>query len=411
MNLEEWNRYRRLFIFISAFLVFNIFYHYFVLGYVFNLSWPYNSFLFDGNDRFNDWFNPVAAVSTGEPYHRYRAAPSYFPFAYLIMLPATLVSKQASLAYYFFLCFISFSIFLKYFVKYKFQSYKLNNIVMIIFLVLFSYPVIFSLDRGNLDFLAAFLVGVFLLKVHYDKPDFTAIICISIATSLKGFPGAFALILLFNRQNREFLYVSLTCIIFFLAGLAVFDGGIFYTLDGFFSGQKVFNKLYTLGPHSMHYASDPFTVLKFINKAAGYLFNYQASIKNQYLVDVRNIFYAYMIFSTFCFGYVIVRLYKKDMDFEYIVLILAILSCLFPNVCNDYRLTMLIPAIVIFIGKKQWSYREDLIFTCLSLLLVSKHIFFIGGASFNIVINATIFLALVYLCVCKQSIFRTSKFI
>lgn len=389
MSAEEYSRYKRLFVFVFLFLLFNLFYHYFLIGYLLGGTWPDGSFLFRGSDRFNDWFNSVEHMSSGQPYYLWRGA--YFPFAYLMMLPASLASKQASLAYYFFLNFLAFFIFIKYILKYKFNSDKLKEACLLIFSFLLSYPVIFSLDRGNLDFLAACLVGIFLIKVRYDKVDFIAIICISIAASFKGFPGAFALILLFNRQYREFACFFLVSILLFLAGLAVLKGGIVFNANELLEGQAAFGRLFTLGTQSMRYASDPFTALKWANIVAGHLFT-----RYEYLIEVEKIYYFYTFFSMALLGYAIVQLFKRNIEFEYMVLLLAIISCLFPNVCNDYRLTMLIPALVLFIGKKKWSYRDNVIFTCISFLLVAKHVIFIEGVSVNLFVNASIFIFIVY---------------
>ena len=45
------------------------------------MSWPWTSFLFMPQDRFNDWHNSVAQAASGDPYffHGTPALAAYFP--------------------------------------------------------------------------------------------------------------------------------------------------------------------------------------------------------------------------------------------------------------------------------------------------------------------------------------------
>jgi hypothetical protein len=64
-----------------------------------NRGFPWNTYLFDPSDRFNDWHNPVRDARSMDPYYKYRTA-NYFPFAYMAFLSAAHLSWLASTLLY-----------------------------------------------------------------------------------------------------------------------------------------------------------------------------------------------------------------------------------------------------------------------------------------------------------------------
>jgi len=381
----------------------SFFYHYIFLGFFFELPWPHNSFLYNPNDRFNDWLNPVKAVSTGEPYHQFLAVPSYFPFAYLLMAPIANFSEHIQLIYYFSIVLIPFALFLKRFLEISHLSN--NDKIKIVIALIFCYPVLFALDRGNLDLLSASLIGLFILDLRNNKSSNLTIFYLAIAASLKGFPAIFGFILIYQGKWSQAFLSAIIFIILFVTGIFYFEGGWFYTLKGFFDGQRLYKEIYLLGHASAHYASDPFTVIKLLNYGA-VLFKGEVIEINNYLLNPRLLIRLYTILTCLFLLYTIYISLIRSKPFEITVLIVALTSCLFPNVCNDYRLTMLLPPLCIFLAKNDYNNFNKIIVFILGLLFIPKHVFFIYQSSLNIIFNSCLFLILLLLILRPKLIFN-----
>lgn len=75
--------------------------------------------------------------------------------------------------------------------------------------VLFSSPMIYTVERGN--FVLHSMICVFIFLLYYDSPDKwkreLALICLAIATALKVTPALLGILLLYDKKWKEVLHI------------------------------------------------------------------------------------------------------------------------------------------------------------------------------------------------------------
>ena len=83
-----------------------------------------------------------------------------------------------------------------------------QRITYLFILLVFSYPVVFVLERGNLEMLV-FVVMAGFLYAYYAKNSAWCVVLLAIAISLKIFPAVFLVLLIADRRYRWTLYTVL----------------------------------------------------------------------------------------------------------------------------------------------------------------------------------------------------------
>lgn len=209
----------------------------FCLFYSVFLEWgyPYSTFLFRPNDRFQDFFGVLRLTADRNPYqirnvvgvlgHYPLEASNYLPFTHLLLYPFTLINKYSSLAIYTLLIFGSSVFLTAKALAAGLSSGKSERYLNIIVFTLMSYPLLFILDRGNIEgivfvFLAC---AAWLYLTGYGK---WAAACIGTAASIKGFPILFLLLFIKERRWKELMIgvavpasLSLVALLFLKAGV------------------------------------------------------------------------------------------------------------------------------------------------------------------------------------------------
>lgn len=158
------------------------------------LPYPYNSFLITPDDRFGDFFKVIDGFQIADTWEGVNATFIYYenvlPFA------ATLYFVFANLILFIgnkyvvsiFLCLITFGcIYL--------IARKKGNDRATVFFTLVSYPMLFTLDRGNI----AILVFLLLLFALTTEKVMLSTLALALAASIKLTPVIFMFPILLNR--------------------------------------------------------------------------------------------------------------------------------------------------------------------------------------------------------------------
>ena len=179
-------------------------------------KYPWTTFLFIPEDRFNDWHNSVAAAATFNPYYAAtKAVSAYFPVAYQVFLVGGDLSPAASTAVYLAIsvCLLAASIIVAW--RYlqpeaaRAVQLRLRDLWLLLLACLLSYPVLFALDRGNIDLWIASLCLIYVatLRTQHEPLGFAAL---ALAISLKAYPLAFFIA---TRPTRtRYLWLALVVI-------------------------------------------------------------------------------------------------------------------------------------------------------------------------------------------------------
>jgi len=210
----------------------------FCVFYAVFLGWdyPYSTFLFRPNDRFQDFFGILRMTADRNPYqfktvigvlgHYPVEASNYFPFTHLLLYPFTLINEYTSLLIYS-LFVIGFAVF----ASDKALGGGLSNTVdqrclnALVF-TLMSYPILITLDRGNIEG----IIFVFLACaawLYLSGRGKWAAACIGLAASIKGFPILFLVLFVRDRRWKELMIGVVVPICLTLLALLFLEGGVF----------------------------------------------------------------------------------------------------------------------------------------------------------------------------------------
>ena len=135
---------------------------------IFNLQYPFNTFLFNPNDRFRDFLNMIETCKNLNPYAAENIVTSvYFPFAnslFYFFSWATLNNNDMALL----LFMLLFSALFYALIKSTFKT-SFSKSLSIFCCLLLSYPILFSLDRLNIELYLFLFLGFFLYYYSKEK--------------------------------------------------------------------------------------------------------------------------------------------------------------------------------------------------------------------------------------------------
>ena len=340
-------------------------FHY-LAGSIWRAPWPWNSYFFTPDDRFRDLINSVNKTIHLDPYHEQSAGvAAYFPFTYAVLALLRNVSLNIYVPGFVLLSLVAacgYSIMLA-------RRYGGDNVVLrrLLFMLLFvivicSYPFQFAVDRGNFDIIVAFLcfACVFLLDKNKFLP---AVLFLSIAIALKGYPAIF---LLFFVERRKYLYALLAAglsIVLTGGSCLILSRGFYWNWSGFLHGLSEFHRLYVVETWSMHYSSDLYNALRILSKIKPGLASAIAfMLKNYGLIS--------FIVAMVCILYFLFA--ESSRRLRVVAFSGALLF--YPNIINDYKLIfLLLPLVFLVFDDGKWTWREILCVSCVLGLLVPKH--------------------------------------
>ena len=368
-------------------LLFSVIYHYYLAHQGKNI-YPFNTFLFKPIDRYKDFYNIYTASAELNPYSYYFS--NYFPFAFFVMHLFTLITAQNS-----FILFIgSFMAFLIY---HFYRNVLLDKIpqraIATIILSCMTYPVIFVIDRGNIE--VWLLMSLVLFIYFYSKgKDIISIIFLSMAIAFKAYPILFCLIFLIDRKFLLIVYTGLITAFMTLFSAGMLEGGVADSFSGlatiFANGKSV---LYG-GTQALQHSTSLFVPLK--------LFYYSRLIQmsNPPLLyeDIFNKYYLFV--SVFIFvvtAFILVRykltLWKKTG-------LIVMLFVLLPQISYDYKLLDMLIPLALFIRSEEESPLNSVYAIIFGLLMIPKdYILIADDLSINSVINPSLILLMMGLII------------
>jgi hypothetical protein len=386
--LEKIKTREQLFINLSIFLYIAQLVYFSILHYL-GHDFPETSFLFDQGDRFNDWNNSVLSAANLNPYFEPSPAlATYFPFSYLFFYLGSLFNKSYSILFY---ISTSITVFI-----YGLQRLYLsvsppsspsnsfltkNNFLIVLLILLFEYPTLFCLDRGNLDL---FLSGIIALALsfYFSKKYALFGFFIAIASAFKGFPLIFLILLLKERRFYTIIFTIGLFILLNLCALMLYKGGIFVNFASFLNFLSKFKEVYLIGNGSLHFFSDFYNFGKLFIIGL----HFESQIANYY--KYYSLFItAFLLFASYCI------LFRIKDNIEACGLCI-IMSIVYPCAINDYKLTMLYSLLILLLTAKGSNLKLLVLLAC---ILSPKNYFIIHGlVNSNVIINPILLFFLIY---------------
>ena len=326
-----------------------------------------SNLLFNKDDVFMDFFNSVVDCS-GDAYGE--SGVIYPPLVVLFYkfcsmffnidsMKASEV-RETSLGMIIFVCFtiVSYILFAKLIYKYKNGSFA--NKSLFAFFTLFSFPMIYLIERGNIIVLVLPLLLYFVNEYDSDVKykRHLAYICLAISVAIKIYPVFFGLLLLKKKKNFKNIL------------LCIFYGAVFFFVPFIFVGG--FSQLGVL-IHNILYSSSMFG-------SKG--FGFKVSISNTFSL-FGHVFNHVRLFETAGTMFLIITvlaglfliLFNKWNEDWKIYAVISLIIILVPGFSYIYSVAYMIIPLLFFLNKKEikWiDYIYSLLFIAQFIFLVAK---------------------------------------
>ena len=373
----------------------SICFHY-ILGAYYGKPYPYSTFLFRPDDKFNDFLNMFHITRELSPYNSSHWFNSnYFPFANFFFFLFTLVgSAKISLLVFLggFLAAHSLAV--------KKVSGALSDVSFpsLMLLFFFNYPVIFTIDRANLELYI--LLALALFAFAYRRNDFVPSLALAAAISMKLYPGVLIVLFLRDRRYRAVLLTMVFCAILSFGPLFAFRGGAMENIRQMLGILSAFDNN-TAGLHGVQHNATLWGVIKIAKMAQVVLFGDGAMAGVAAFEGAAFKYYAFLVVAAFiAISISIVR--RKPSDHDAWAILVGVMI-LFPGVSYDYKLILLIIPLALFLLRRG-ARRSDSLIACLyGLLLIPKdYLILRGDVSISSVLNPLLLTVLVAACLFER---------
>ena len=310
----------------------------------FGLGYPYNTFLLDPAYRFSDFFDMLRITQGLNPYQD-SSRSVYPPVANLFMYGWTLLPEGSNLAAFIGVAWGGFALL----IGIAFKSLP-SAVRWQVFFALFvgSYPVLFCLDRGNSELYVALLVGVFLL--HYRAQGgparMAAVGGLVFAISLKIVPVVFCFLYFKDRRWRELASVLLGVLAVNLLSLFAFQAGAHLNAAEFLGMLGTAQQQASEDPLLAAFSASLFDGLRVL----GWFFG-----ESDFVSFVDDYYFSAAVFVL---GAVVIRLLFGRFVVWETAVCLACLGCLLPTISNDYKLCVLLAAVLLLLADHAGTSRR-----------------------------------------------------
>lgn len=362
----------------------------FVQGSVFGRPWPYNTYLFNPVDSFNDLLYSIDAASTRDPYFQSPrgSVSTYFPFTYLVLLPLAQLPSGLAVAAFVTSSLAALMGLVAWWSRGADTSAPASRTLPIAGLVFIAvlYPLHFALDRGNFDaWIAPLCLGAVL--VIHKQYHWLAACLIAVAAAMKGFPLAFLLLLVLDRRYLQVLTAVVLTLGLTVVSAMSLAGGISRTIAGLQFGMGTFQAEYVIKNGSLHYSTDLFNLLKLGSKS-GSLYGWWMYDPAAMLLPYHTVILVIALLVAFFVLLVPTRPWRR-------VYAICLLILVFPDVANDYKLLMLLPGVLFLIDEPGETRLARRVLVLTALLLIPKHYVFLrSDISISCIINPILVLTL-----------------
>lgn len=376
-----------------------VFYHY-ILGMYLRLPWPHNSFLFNPGDRFMDfyhtWIFGRDILAGTSPY--LNAFPCvYFPFTPFVILPFSFGNWYVGLIIFSLLVIAVFGWFLYQGIK-GFENYSLlEKVGCVVLLTITSYPLLFVLDRGNIEGLIFIFLCLFIY--FYKKEKFLlSITLLAFAISMKLYLAALLILLISDRRHKEAISCVLITLGITLSSLFLMKGSILFNLAEFMKDLNYFKGMYIIGNAGTNYSHSLFNVFKKIN------------LHLPIIENVNTFTSLYLILAFAIFGLIALYIIFIEKKFWKKVTLLVLSMILLPYVSFDYTLIHIYIPLMLFINSDKKISKSNFIVSILFALLIIPKNYIMPVMSYDIHVNVylnPLIMLFIMGIILKEGILRT----
>lgn len=328
------------------------------------LDYPYTTIFFHNGDRYMDFFNVNHFVGGRDPYS---TMTSYPPFALLLAYPFSFISRGYIHSVYVrssMLGKMSFLVFLIFFLIYfailinkTFSDSSKREKIFYFIGFLFSYPILYALDRGNYLLFTFMFLGVFFY--YYDKNKFIANLSLAAAIATKIYPAAFLLLYFSDKRFKDIFKTLFNTLLLTYVSLLFFRGSMLNNLENFFYHLFVFGSSSNSEIVGISFQNSLMALIKIIYKLN------QQPLPNGLFLN----YFLFILFSGLFLAYIIYR----EKQFWLKILLITSYQIIIPPMSFDYNLVFLIFPVIALFHDQSISFKASINYLVLiSLLFIPK---------------------------------------
>lgn len=373
-------------IFTLSFIVllgfsFSLFYHYFQ-GFYANKPYPHNTFLFHPRYAFTDFVDVINESANLNPYLGEKSGQ--FPFMIIIGKLFTVLSDFTSYILYLLICIVAFAYFAQKYLRIGPWYSQATAILTICFL---SYPFLFTIDRGNFEFLL-FIFLLSFLFLFEKKKYFWSAFPLALAIAMKVYPAIFLVLYIPERKWKEFFVTIGITITLSLGSMCLFQGGFLQNANYLLHLSNFSNNSLFLEFTSIESGSIIQRGVSILSLIKIFLGNNEVVPSEFWLNNFNKI---YMIIASA--GGIVIILYTiiRRNVFWKRVSILVFLMLLLPPLSGDYKLIHVFLPIFLFCNHTKMSKLDDIYILLFALLLIPKDYYILPKLLSDTAINRVSF--------------------
>jgi hypothetical protein len=364
-------------------------YHY-AMGFYFEGHYPQTTFLFIPADHFNDWDN---LFYFGQAFLEGVKGPfAYFPFVLVIAMLMTVVALRtgSTLAVMLFLGVLV--LMLRDWVV-DCEKHVLTKVQYGFILIALSYPVLFALDRMNLEILVFVSIAGFFYFLYVRESPWLAALLLGAAIALKVYPATLLLLLLAERR-----YKTLALTVAFTAGLTA-AGAVAVVALGYGSladiwhmnarGKTLYQQRMVLAAGGVQHGHTLWGLLAL-----------PAAIRETTIAAWQTTVYAAAVLVVFA-GLAFHVVFRETERWKR-VLLAVVPALLLPYVSADYTLILLYFPLVFFVNSPRVSRWDTAYVALFGVLLIPVDYYYLSSEQFvstSVIVYPLALLALMLLAV------------
>ena len=349
-------------------------FYYYIMGRYFHVGYPFNTFLFIPDDRFNDFYNHFKVSSNPYGQSVYRGV--YFPIFYIVLGLFSKLPKEIFLSIVMGLFIIYLVVYSIYHLRNESKVITLQNAFIFVFL---SYPVLLLIDRGNFE--AVSFISLSLFVFLYPKYPRISLLFLIFPIGAKVIPGLFLLLPLADKRYKD---VILTCIIIVCLTIvcyALLPGGLIINLINHVVNLRVQDQTYLLINHDHALGISFFGLIKYF---AVWIFqSHSEGLISEKILKFYVPLSAILGIIFACYVY-----FSKMPFWQRVALIVCAVNLL-PTISMDYKLISLFIPLYLFICDKGKNKTNSYYAILFALLLIPKQYYlpFYSYNSISVVVN------------------------
>ena len=400
---------RTLALIVIAGFVIAVIYHFLISH--FGYGYPYSTFLFRPEDRFNDFKNSLRCIdhSLGGPsWDPLMQSPYWkmgWPFITLLYYSFLPFGLKWGTVIFISLFVIAISMFAWENLKFLATKKRVYHMLILSFL---TYPVLFAIDRANAEMTVFSLLAVFFFCYGKTCHPF-GLVALGCAIAMKAHPAVFLILLLCDRKMRDCIFVVLLSMGLNIVAAALLPGGFTHNISNSFSDTVSFyQQNYVIGNEGLKFGNS----LWGMEKVALFCLNRGGSAISELGTTFTKLQLPYLCFSIIIFSITCFYiLYFKTVWWKRVAL-LTFSMILLPYVSADYRLLHIYFPMFFFINSNYRSNYTKYYVILFGLLLIPKryyHLPFCNEATIQIVLNPLIMVSVMLMIIWDDILFRRSK--